>query len=94
MPKFGACTAFGLVPITFEFPLSAYHARNTLWLRYSSLLTGNISIILVVRTDRILRFQLRLPREIVEVAIVIVNRVEGHTRVGMERMRPQNLGQC
>ena len=86
MSKSGTRCALWFVPVTLELSLPTYHACNTLWFRRSSVFPCCIGTILVVGTVRILRFQLRLPREIVEVAIIIVDRVEGHIRRGMERM--------
>lgn len=78
MSKSGACRAFWLISITLELSLSAYHTCDPFRFGRSDIFSGGIGAILVLRANRILRFRLRLPRKIVEVAVIVVNRVEAH----------------
>ena len=78
MSQSGACCTLWLVPITFELSLSAYYACNALWFCRTGFFHGSVGAILFVRTDGILRIELWLPREIVEVAIIVVDGVGGH----------------
>ena len=80
MSKSGARRAFGLVPVTLELPLSAYHACDALCFRRTRLFPSSIDTILIARTNRFLGLQLRLPREIVEVTVV-VDLIERHSRI-------------
>lgn len=86
MSKSGACRAFWLVPITFELPLPTYHTGYTLWLCCSCLFHCSVIRILISRRSRIVRLELWLPREIVEVAVVIVDGIESHCRMELGRV--------